>query len=85
MNIERMKDWACENWQVILVAFVISILGVSAYNYRHEKELKYKRCEEFELIDKFEENDVSWGYIIYYSDGRIEESRSLPACIKLNK
>ena len=85
MNIEKIKDWSYENWQIIITTLIILIVGTSAYNYNHRYEQKNQECKEFDLIDKFEESEVSRGYIIYYSDGRIEEAYHLPDCIKLNK
>ena len=82
MNIEKIKDWSYENLQMIIIVLIVLIIGVSAYNYNNEGG---QECEEFDLVDKFEKNEVSWGYIIYYSDGRIEKSKDLPACIKLKK
>ena len=44
-----------------------------------------EECKQFELIDKFEENPTTGGFIIYYSDGRVKEKTYLPRCIKLKK
>ncbi len=82
MNIEKLKEWSYDNWQIILVVLITLLVGISAYNYNAEESWK---CKEFELIDKFEKSEVSNEYIIYYSDGRIEESYSIPRCIKINK
>lgn len=87
MNIEKIKEWCCNNWESITVLLIILIVGITAHNYNQQEQPidKNQKCKEFELIDKFEENELRYGYIIYYSDGRIEESRDLPQCIKLNK
>lgn len=79
MNIEKIKEWALENWQVVLMALIIlfSVTKIATY--------KPGECKEFDLVDKIEKSGVHNKYIIYYSDGRIEDSCSIPNCIKLNK
>ena len=79
MNIEKIKEWSLENWQVILVILITLIIGTSIITYEPEE------CKEFDLVDRIEKSEVHNEYIIYYSDGRIEDSYSIPGCIKLNK
>ena len=80
--IDKIKDCAYENWQVIMVILIVSIIGASACRY---KDIKEQGCQEFKIADRIEINESNGKYIIYYSDGRVEDYYFIPSCIKLNK
>lgn len=77
--LEKIIEGFLKNWHTIIVIIIVLILGISIITYEPEE------CKEFDLVDKIEKSEVHNDYIIYYSDGRIEDSYFIPACIKLNK
>ena len=53
--VDKIKDWSYKNWQTILVVLIVLIVGVSAYNYNQQDNVRGNNS--IAVIDENENND----------------------------
>ena len=79
MYINKIKDWCYDNWEIIIVVVIILIVVMNAYNC-NQQDQSIDNTQKY-----FETNELTHGYIIYCTDGRIEEVQDFSQYIKINK
>jgi len=59
--VGKIKDWSYENWQTILIIFIVLIIGMSAYNHNQQNNSSNENQGTVAVVDNIDNNEIKIG------------------------